>query len=291
MAEPRASLPTVSVVTPTRDRPTLLPRALRSLLAQRHADWEWIVIDDGSAAGATAAIDRADARIHLHRNAAASGAAAARNRGIALASAPLVAFLDDDDEYEPQYLDAVVTAFARQPAASFCMTGVTRVYADGTARAEPFDADAADIDFLRKASASRGLALRTATLRQLGGFDESLGVSEDIDLLMRAVAAGARALFLREPLVRIHEHAGTSLSRASKASVHVAASESLWRRHQPIFAAHRALWRHYGGVHAANLYRAGRRVEARAMLRELASHVDAVPRALEILFRFECRPH
>lgn len=289
MTEPRASLPTASVVTPTKDRPALLPRALRSLLAQRHADWEWIVIDDGSAAGATAAIEHADARIRIHRNPTSQGAAAARNRGIALAAAPLVAFLDDDDEYEPAYLAEVVSAFERQPAASFCMTGVTRVYADGTLRAEPFDAAAADNDFLRRASASRGLAMRTATLRRLGGFDRSLGVSEDIDLLMRAVAAGERPVFLRAPLVRVHEHAGASLSRTSQAAVHVAASESLWRRHREIFAAHRALWRHYGGVHAANLYRAGRRNEARAMLRELASHVDAVPRALEILFRFECR--
>ncbi len=289
MPEQRASLPAVSVVTPTRDRPALLPRALRSLLAQRRTDWEWIVIDDGSAAGATAAIEGADTRIRMHRNPTSQGAAAARNRGIALAAAPLVAFLDDDDEYEAAYLEAVVSAFEQQPAASFCMTGVTRVFADGTTRAEPFDADATDNDFLRRASASRGLALRTATLRRLDGFDESLGVSEDIDLLMRAVAAGARPLFVREPLVRIHEHAGASLSRTSRAAIHVAASESLWQRHQAILRTHRALWRHYGGVHAANLYRAGRSQEARAMLRKLVSHVDAVPRALEILFRFECR--
>lgn len=289
MTEQRASLPTVSIVTPTKDRPALLPRALRSLLAQRRPDWEWIVIDDGSAAGATAAIEHADGRIRIARNDASQGAAAARNRGIALATAPLVAFLDDDDEYEPAYLAEVVSAFERAPAASFCMTGVTRVYADGSTRAEPFDADAADNDFLRRASASRGLALRADLLRQLGGFDASLVVSEDIDLLLRAVAAGARPLLLPAPLVRIHEHAGASLSRGSKAAVHAAASASLWQRHQAIFRAHRALWRHYGGVHAANLYRAGRSKDARAMLRELASHVDAVPRALEIWFRFECR--
>ncbi len=280
------------MVTPTRDRPELLARALASLRAQRFGAWEWIVIDDGSAPGATVAIEGegADPRIRLERNADSMGAAAARNRGIALARAPLVAFLDDDDEYEPAYLERVAAAFDAQPRAAFCMTGVTRVFADGTTRAEPYDAGAANHAFLRRASASRGLAMRSDLLRRLGGFDPSLAVSEDIDLLMRAVEARATPLLLREPLVRVHEHAGASLSRDSKTDIHASASGSLWRRHRALFSAHRALWRHYGGVHAANLYRAGRSLEARAMLRELASHVDALPRALEIWLRFECRP-
>ena len=276
-------------MTPTRDRQALLQRALRSLLAQRCTEWEWIVVDDGSADDLSHLLLPAGDRLVLLRNPISAGAAAARNRGIAAARAPLVAFLDDDDEYEPGFLGSVVAAFARAPQAEFCMTGALRCYADARVRSEPFDADPAGHDFLRRASASRGLCARTEALRRCGGFDPTLPVSEDVDLLLRMAEAGARPVFVREPLVRIHEHAGPSLSRGASAAQHAAASQRLWQRHKEFFRARRSLWRHYGGVLAANLYRAGRRDEARAALRELASHPDAWPRALEIWWRFEGR--
>lgn len=277
----------ISVVTPTRDRPELLLRAARSLLSQGVPNWEWIVVDDGSCvAPALPDLGTRLRTIHLGKS---GGAAAARNRGIEAARAAVIAFLDDDDEYEPDYIESVLRGFSRHADASFCMTGVTRVFADASTRREPFDVDDRSREFLRRASTSRGFAMRASILRSLGGFDASLGVSEDVDLMMRAAAAGARPFFLREPLVRVHEHAGASLSRSSTLEVHARASELLWRRHQPLLRANRALWRHYGGVHAANLYRAGRRAEARALLRELSSHLDAIPRALEIWFRFERR--
>jgi GT2 family glycosyltransferase len=156
-------------------------------------------------------------------------------------------------------------------------------------RIEPFDADPSGHDFLRRASASRGLCARTDSLRRFGGFDPAMPVSEDIDLLLRMTQAGERPLFLPQPLVRIHEHAGPSLSRDANAARHAAASQRLWQQHKAFFRSHRSLWRHYGGVLAANLYRAGRRDEARRALRELASRVDALPRAIEIWIRFEWR--
>lgn len=109
--------PLVSVVVPTRDRPTLLRRAIESVLAQSYPNWELIVSDDAAgddAAAVAASFD--DARIR-HISGPPAGASAARNRGIDAVSGPLIAYLDDDNRMHPNWLKAVVWAFEQRPEA------------------------------------------------------------------------------------------------------------------------------------------------------------------------------
>ena len=88
--------PDVSVILPTRDRARLLVDAIASVQSQTLTSWELIVVDDGSV---SPAVVPADPRIHLVRLAESGGPARARNAGIAHATADVVAFLDDDDQY------------------------------------------------------------------------------------------------------------------------------------------------------------------------------------------------
>lgn len=97
----------VSVVLPTRDRPGRLRSSLASVLAQTYRELEVIVVDDASAERVDSVVDTVagrDRRVQLVRLAEPSGAAAARNAALARASGELVAFLDDDDLWEPQKL-------------------------------------------------------------------------------------------------------------------------------------------------------------------------------------------
>ncbi|WP_239152413.1 glycosyltransferase family 2 protein [Virgisporangium aliadipatigenens] len=106
------SVPEVSVVIPTRARPPLVTRAVRSALAQTLPDIEVIVVVDGpdpDTDTALAAVD--DPRLRVVRLPESGGAPHARNVGVEHARAPFVALLDDDDEWHPEKL-AVQCALA-----------------------------------------------------------------------------------------------------------------------------------------------------------------------------------
>ncbi len=98
--------PLVSVVIPTFNRAAFLPSAVRSALEQTLREIEVIIVDDGSTDATPEvcrALAEADPRVRLVRQ-ANRGLAAARNAGLAAATADWVAFLDDDDLWVPEAL-------------------------------------------------------------------------------------------------------------------------------------------------------------------------------------------
>jgi glycosyltransferase involved in cell wall biosynthesis len=97
--------PRVSVVLPTRNRPHLVGRALRSALAQTARDLEVRVVLDGPDEATAAVLAQfTDERVHVERTRQSRGHPGAMNAGVAGACAPWIAFLDDDDEWMPEKL-------------------------------------------------------------------------------------------------------------------------------------------------------------------------------------------
>ena len=100
----------VDVLIPTLRRPDQLVRALRSLFAQHGADEvvaSIVVVDnspEGSAASVVDALRPASPSLLIYVHEPRPGVATARNAGLAACSAPLVAFLDDDEEAPPHWL-------------------------------------------------------------------------------------------------------------------------------------------------------------------------------------------
>ena len=98
------------------------------------------MVDDGSGDGTPAYLAAiADPRLKVLRNETAQGAAAARNRGLAAAGAPVTAFLDDDDELLPGFLAASLTAHRQAPAPDLCWTGVLYALPDGREEVERWE--------------------------------------------------------------------------------------------------------------------------------------------------------
>lgn len=175
--------PAVSVVLCTFDRARLLPRAIRSVLAQTFADLELVVVDDGSTDDTPAVVLRLaqrDPRIVYvrHEN---RGLAAARNTGVALARAAWVTFLDSDDEYLPEHVAARV-ALSRGIDAVFGgakLVGPRRLHY------------AADVDrpgrkiHITRCHIGGTLFARRDVLLALGGFSTSFGFGEDHELMAR----------------------------------------------------------------------------------------------------------
>ncbi|BAN36773.1 family 2 glycosyl transferase [Sulfuricella denitrificans skB26] len=116
-------MPRVSVIIPTHNRPVLLAEALTSLLAQTFTDWEALIVDDASTTPVT--IDEGDKRIRVLRHSSSQGGAAAKNAGIKDASAEILAFLDDDDLYAPQYLERALGILDRNPNLDVVFMGVS----------------------------------------------------------------------------------------------------------------------------------------------------------------------
>lgn len=142
--------PAVSVVLPAYNRAATIRLAAASVLAQSFSDLELLVIDDGSTDGTREAVRAiADPRLRLIGLEANVGAAAARNRGIAEARAPWVAFQDSDDEWLPAKLEKQMARLATPPAqgpdwvAAYCGMLVLGTSGEAKARAAGTPGEAA----------------------------------------------------------------------------------------------------------------------------------------------------
>lgn len=94
----------ISVIIPLYNKEKQIVHTLQSVLNQTFQDFEIVIVDDGSTDGSVSEVEKfSDSRIRLifQKNA---GVAAARNRGIEEVKGDLIAFLDADDEWKPEYL-------------------------------------------------------------------------------------------------------------------------------------------------------------------------------------------
>jgi glycosyltransferase involved in cell wall biosynthesis len=101
--------PAITVVIPTRDRSSLVRRALVSIARQTYAAADVIVVDDGSTDDTVAAIAHADAAVRIV-DGGGRGVSAARNAGVAAARTEWVAFLDSDDLWSADHLSRMAEA-------------------------------------------------------------------------------------------------------------------------------------------------------------------------------------
>ncbi len=105
----------VSVVIPLYNKAAFVERSVRSALTQTHADFDLIIVDDGSTDRSAQIVSAiGDTRIRLVQQDNA-GPGAARNRGIAEAETDLIAFLDADDTWRPEYLERSIQYLQAQP--------------------------------------------------------------------------------------------------------------------------------------------------------------------------------
>lgn len=179
----------VSVVIPTRNRIALLRRAVRSALAQSVGPREVIVVDDASDEDPSEALAAlADDRVRVVRHIGNRGPAASRNTGIEAADGDVVAFLDDDDEWNPDKLACQLPLLRAGVDAAVC----GYVNRSGK-RAKAYLDKTVDARVLRRGNRfpPSGLVVRRAALERLR-FDESLpgSIGEDWDLLIRLVSRG-----------------------------------------------------------------------------------------------------
>lgn len=120
-------MPTFSVILPTHDRLDMLREAIASVVAQTFPDWELIVVDDASQQpiGEDELHHLAGDKARLLRLASSHGGAGAKSAGAAAARGQILAFLDDDDLWDPEYLAKANQALADEPDVRVLFMGVS----------------------------------------------------------------------------------------------------------------------------------------------------------------------
>ncbi len=183
----------VGVVIPLYMKADQVLRSVRSVQAQTFTNWEMVVVDDGSSDdGAERVRAVGDSRIRVHTQ-INQGVSAARNWGIQLSTSDLIAFLDADDEWHPEFLETVVAMARSYPQAAWYATG----YQIRHPREGVFDSRLRGVksNFIRGLLPnyflvamqsdppvwSSAVALRRAAIESIGGFP--LGVDSGEDLL------------------------------------------------------------------------------------------------------------
>jgi glycosyltransferase involved in cell wall biosynthesis len=211
----------VSVIVVTHNRRAMVREAVASVLAQRDARFELIVVDDGSTDGtaddleALAAEYRNAAQrpsIQIVRGAQNRGVAAARNAGVARATAPLVAFLDSDDWWAPTKLRRQLDFMAWHP--EYVIAQTEEIWIRNGVRVNPglrHRKRSGDI-FIASARtcllSPSAVIMRVAPLRAMGGFDEDFAAAEDYDLWMRTLAHHEAGLIDESLVTRRAGHPG-----------------------------------------------------------------------------------
>ncbi len=178
--------------------------AVTSVLSQRLADLELIVIDDGSTDATPAVLASVrDPRLRIEHG-ARQGLTRALNRAIELARAPLLARLDADDVALPERLARQRQYLERHPEVGLLGTWAREVDPAGreVAIVRPPVDDAAIRRALIRANpfVHSSVIVRRALLDQTGGYDPSFPVAQDYDLWMR-LSRVTRLANLAEPLV------------------------------------------------------------------------------------------
>lgn len=196
--------PGVSVIVPVFNLKDCLDAAVASALGQTFRDFEIILVDDGSTDGSRERIARyreeypGSIRAILLEH---GGAPAARNAGIAAARGEWIAFLDGDDAWKPEKLEAQMRLAAEDPRCNFIACAAEILGQGGWFHPLPSQPIDLRLELLR-----RGCFLTLSTVmirRELlagAGFDERLEGAQDIDLFLR-LADAARLGLILQPLV------------------------------------------------------------------------------------------
>jgi glycosyltransferase involved in cell wall biosynthesis len=203
--------PEVSTVIPTRDRPELLAKTLRSALSQRDVAFEVIVVDDGSRDDVASAVGAArDRRVRVISHVRSNGVSAARNSGIEAAHGRWIAFLDDDDLWAPTKLARQLRA-ATDAGSGWAYVGAVKIddadrVVGGTPPPTPRDVMARLPRWSVIPGGCSGVIVRRDVLDRTGGFDHRFTNLADWDLWIRLARSGSPAQD-GDPLVgyRLHD--------------------------------------------------------------------------------------
>jgi|GEM_PF-1595595 len=229
-----------AVVIPSRDRPGLLAAAVASAQAQSVPPAEIVVVDDGSRVPVMATALPGGAPVRVVRNPRSLGGAASRNRGIRATACAVVAFLDDDDRWDPTKMERQLALLAARPDCAACVCA-RRVERDGRCFDEVFT-PAFAWRYRHHENHYGSFTQLVARVRDRSGrltlLDERMKSCQDWDFILALLTRGEVAV-LPEALVTIAYHRGPRISNAAGRQ---RGYRRFRRKHRPRISTRAAAW-------------------------------------------------
>jgi glycosyltransferase involved in cell wall biosynthesis len=185
----------LSIITPSYNQLPYLRRCCASV-ADQNSDHEHIIIDGGSTDGTAEWLHQQPALHWISEP--DQGMYDAINKGIALAKGNLVAYLNCDEQYLPETLAAVESAFARRPDVDIVYGDALLIHPDGTLAAfrKTYPLRWSYVSTSHLYALSCATFFRRPLLSRCGGYNIAWRTVGDTDLILRALREGARPLRL-----------------------------------------------------------------------------------------------
>ncbi len=208
--------PLVSIIIPVYNAQRFIAQTLESVAAQTYADYEVIVVDDGSTDGSRAAIEPflSDSRFKLIAQTNA-GISAARNTAIRACAGDFVALLDHDDLWLPEKLERQVEISGQNPEAGMIFTNAELFGESGVIgsyypdRATYPKQDILEHLLEENPFCAGTMMVRKSCLDEFGLFDESVPGVDDYEMWLRLALSGVKAAGTNEALHRQRIHASS----------------------------------------------------------------------------------
>lgn len=208
-------MPLFSVVIPLYNKKSHVAKCIESVLSQSFDNYELIVIENGSTDGSDEVLAHYnDSRLRVYPFKDNVGVSNARNKGVEIASAPYVTFLDADDWWEPTFLEEMAGLIKRHPDAGIYGTsywivkGSQRKLAPIGVKA---DFTEGEINYCKAYAQTLCMPLTSITVAmpkkvfdETGGFNPQLSLGEDFDLWIR-IALKHKVVFLNKPLCNYNQ--------------------------------------------------------------------------------------
>jgi O-antigen biosynthesis protein len=196
--------PRFSIVTPVHDPPAhVLSDMIDSVRAQTFADWELLLVDDGSHPALARLLDDLAAdepRIRVRHRPANGGIVAASNDALSMAMGEFLVLVDHDDTIDPRALELVDRAALDQPELDYCYSDEDLLVDDG-GYTHPFYKPDWSPERLRSQNYCSHLSVfRTSLVVDLGGFREGFDGSQDHDLVLRVTERARQIVHIPEVL-------------------------------------------------------------------------------------------
>ncbi|AUT01465.1 glucosyl transferase [Nostoc sp. CENA543] len=189
--------PMVSVIIPAYNAAEFLPAAIASVKQQTFADWELLIINDGSTDDTVAIIGEyqtVDERIHLI-NQLNQGVSTARNLGVEKSRGQILAFLDADDQWLPHKLYQHLKHFQSHLRLGVSFSQVEILNQAGEASGQVSSSRLTNLKpeyflFENPTTTTSNWVVRREVFQQVGGFCHDMSYSEDLEWLLRVSCTG-----------------------------------------------------------------------------------------------------
>lgn len=233
--------PCISLIVCTIGRREALERLFGSLILQQYHDFEVVLVDQSPPGTLDDLVNKCAARLHIQHLRSERGLSRARNLGLQHARGYLLGFPDDDCWYRPETLARLAELWRSIPEVGI-IVGRT-VDSDGKDAAGVFSTVACDVNRHNYLNCGNSAALfvRRDSWRQIGGFDERLGLGantpfqsgEESDFLLRGINAGIRIRYLPDFQILHDQIDDASLPHAiRRALTYGAGHGALLRKHE-----------------------------------------------------------